>query len=611
MTLLLRPQVRIGEGPQGYLARLAETNRLSVSDLTRIGIVFDADTLRTQRCLSDRGINSALDSYLGLIGVELSNRPSAWVRRSSRCCPRCLQDLAEWRVGWELLFADACPAHGLWLIDQCAKCGEALTWQRPTRLRCGCGQPLTQQPTGPCPDSVSRLSAVLGEKLLGQLTDHGFGPIDGLDLGQLQRLIRFLGSYADPNPGPRPQKISGLERLATSWRLTSLAAEMLYDWPISLYAVLDRMQREGADAGGGRLPGRFGYFYTALYRGFPEEVFAPLRDAFENYVAEHWRGALSLRNRRFPASLLQRAAWIPANHACDHLGISRRRLVELIAEKKIAGETRTGPTGREFIVVLRRDVEQQMTALVQELSLIEVAAMLGLTKRRTQALLPQLFPEARRTGSVGMPWAIPRQRADRLLEIIEGTQKANEAPQGYVSLGHVLRYWAWSDKAVANLLSDVISGVVIPAFVIDDDSGVPSLAVETQELRDWHARTHQAPCSTLSIPDVAERIGVKQEVAYALVRSGLLASVGMEAGTKGDGRGVIPSALETFGQRYAFARDLAKQLGRSPKAIVEKLRLLGLRPVCGPLIDGCRQILYLNDSALTKAVEVIRVARHR
>jgi hypothetical protein len=135
--------------------------------------------------------------------------------------------------------------------------------------------------------------------------------------------------------------------------------------------------------------------------------------------------------------------------------------------------------------------------------------------------------------------------------------------------------------------------------------------VETQELRDWHARTHQAPCSTLSIQDVAERIGVKQEVAYALVRSGLLPTVGMDAGTKRDGRGVTPSALETFGQRYAFARDLAKQLGRSPKAIVEKLRLLGLRPVCGPLIDGCRQILYLNDSVLTKAVEVIRVARHR
>lgn len=611
MTLLLRPQVRIGEGPRGYLARLAEANRLSVSDLTRIGIVFDAGTLRTQRCLSARGMNSALDSYLDLIGVELSNRPGAWVHRSSRCCPRCLQDLAEWRVGWELLFADACPAHGLWLIDQCAKCGGALTWQRPTRLRCGCGQPLTQQPTGPCPGSVSRLSAVLGEKLLGQLTHHGFGPIEGLDLGQLQRLIRFLGSYADSNPGPRPQKIPGLERLATSWRLTSLAAEMLQDWPKSLYAVLDRMQSERADAGGGRLPGRFGYFYTALYRGFPEEVFAPLREAFENYVAEHWRGALSLRNRRFPASLLQRAAWIPANHACDQLGISRRRLVELIAEKKIAGETRKGPTGREFIVVLRSDVEQQMTALVQELSLIDVAAMLGLTKRRTQALLPQLFPEAHRTGSAGMPWAIPRQRADRLLEIIEGTQKVSEAPEGYVSLGHVLRYWAWSDKAVANLLSDVISGVVIPAFAIDDYLGVPSLAVKTQELRDWHARTHQAPCSTLSIPDVAERIGVKQEVAYALVRSGLLATVGMEAGTKRDGRGVTPSALETFGQRYAFARDLAKQLGRSPKAIVEKLRLLGLRPVCGPLIDGCRQILYLNDSALTKAVEVIRVARHR
>jgi hypothetical protein len=611
MTLLLRPQIEIGEGPQGYLARLAETNRLSISDLTRIGIVFDADNLRAQRCLSARGTNSSLDRYLDLIGAELSNRPGAWIRRSSRCCPRCLQDLAQWRVSWELLFADACPTHGLWLIDQCTKCGEALTWQRSTRLRCSCGQPLAQQAAGLCPESVRRLSSVLDEKLLGQLAEHGFGPIDGLDLGQLQRLIRFLGCYADPSPGPRPQKIPRLERLSTSWRLTSLAAEIFHDWPVSLYAVLDRMQRERVDTGGGRLPGRFGYFYTALYRGFPEDVFAKLREAFENYVAEHWRGALSLRNRRFPPGLLHRAAWIPANHACDQLKISRRRLIELIAEEKISGETRKGPTGRKFIVVLRRDVEQQLTILAQEVSLIEVAAMLGLTKRRMQALLPLLFPEARRTGSAGVPWAIPRQRADRLLQIIEGTQKINEVPDGFVSIAHVLRFWAWSDGAVVDLLSDVISGAVVPRLAIAGEYGVPALVVRTQDLRDWHARTHQTSCSTLSIPDVAERIGVKQEVAYAIVRAGLLPTTKMDAGMKRDGQGVTPAALETFGQLYIFARDLAKELGRSPKTVIEQLRVLGVQPVCGPEVDGCRQFVYRKESALTFAVDAIRRIRSK
>lgn len=611
MSLLIRPQVRIGDGPRGYLAAFAEANCLSVGDLSRIGITFNVDTLRRERCSPPKGQQPLLDDYVERVSALLCNLPRGWVRQRARFCPTCLQDWPRWHVGWELQFVDACPIHGVWLVDVCGRCNKAITWRRAKLLCCDCGQPFFTLKAVECPNAVSRLSGVLIDALMRSNTEHKFGPTGGLDVEQLQRLIRFLGCYADSGLGPWPQKVLGLESVATSWRLTSLAAEMLQDWPKSLYTVLDRMQRERADTGGGRLPGRFGYFYTVLYRGFPEEVFAPLREAFENYVAEHWRGALSQRNRRFPPGILQRAAWIPANHACDQLGLSRRRLVELIAEKKIAGETRTGPTGREFIVVLRHDVEQQMKALAQEVSLIEVAVMLGLTKRRMQVLLPQLLPEARRTGSAGMPWAIPRQRAGRLLEIIEGTQKVHEVPDGYVSLGHVLRFWAWSDKAVANLLSEVISSVVIPAFAIDDGSGVPALVLGTQELRDWHARTHQALRSNLSIPDVAERIGVKQEVAYALVRNGLLPIVGMDAGTKRDGQGVTPSALETFGQRYVFARDLAKQLGRSPKAIVEKLGLLGVQPVCGPKIDGCRQILYLNDCALTKAVEVISVVRHR
>jgi hypothetical protein len=249
-----------------------------------------------------------------------------------------------------------------------------------------------------------------------------------------------------------------------------------------------------------------------------------------------------------------------------------------------------------------------MTALAQEVSLIDVAAMLGLTKRRMQSLLPELFPEAHRTGSAGMPWAIPRQRADRLVEIIAGTEKIHNVHDGYVSLGHVLRFWAWSDKAVANLLSGVISGAVVPAFAVDDESGAPALVMGTQDLHDWHARTYQASCSTLSIPDVAERIGVKQEVAYALVRSGLLPTVEMKVGTKRDGQGVTPAALEIFGQRYIFARDLAKHLCRSPKTVIEKLGLLGLHPVCGPQVDGCRQVVYQNDVALMRAMDVICVA---
>lgn len=607
MALLLRPQVALGDGPCGYLMQLAEANRLAMRDMVAIGVTFDADVLRMQRCAPPEGIDPVLDRYLGYVSSHLAKHPSSWIRRSSRCCPVCLSNLSRWRVGWEILYADACPTHNVWLIDVCS-CGQPITWQRGTLLKCDCGRPLQRQPSASCPEAVARLSAALADKMFGNSTTSGLGPVDELSVSQLQRLIRLLGSYCDSDPGRRPQKISHQDRLATSWRLTSLGAELLKGWPESLYAVLDRMQHERSADGCGRLSGSFGYFYTALYKGFPEEVFAPLRDAFENYVADHWRGALGKRNRRLPPSILQRAAWIPANHACQRLGISLRRLTTLIGEKRIAGETRLGPSGREFIVVRREDVDSQVAALSREVDLYTAAGILGVTKRRMQILLPRLFPEAHRTTNVTSPWAIPRERLDRLTEIIIAAQGVTTIPVESIVLAHVLKFWAWTDAVVADAISAIIANELVPLCALSGVPGIAALTFREHDLREWHARTRHAATDLMTVPEVADRLGIKQEVAYALTRTGLLPTVALNAGTKRGGQGISSVALEAFGRRYVFARDLAKRLGRSPKAVVKNLALLGLRPVCGPQVDGCRQVLYESNQELTRAVASLTAA---
>lgn len=604
MTLLIRPQVVIGDGPIGYLVQLAEANHLTVSDIFAIGLAFRPDVLRKQRCAFPEGVDPALDRFLSNVAACIDEHPTAWIKRSSRCCPICLGELARWRVGWEILYADACPTHRVWLIDVCS-CGRPITWQRRTLLKCDCGRPLTNQIPVACPDTIATLSDALVGKIIGNASVTGVGPIDRLDVAQLQRLIRFLGSYGDPDPGPRPQKISNQDRLATSWRLTSLAAELLKGWPNSLYGVLDRMQREHAEEGCGRLSGRFGYFYTALYKGFAEDAFAPMRDVFENYIADHWRGALGKRNRRLPPGILQRAAWIPANHACQRLGISQRRLNTLIAGNLIAGETRMGPSGREFIVVRRVDVDKQLEALKQEVDLFTAAWMLGLTKRRMQVLLPRLFPEAYKTTGAASPWAIPRGRLDRLIGAISAAKPVRVVPAGSTSLAHVLRFWAWTDDAVADVLSAVITGEVVPSNILNGAEGVPALIFPDADLKGWHVRTQHRSAGVLGIPDVAERVGIKQEVAYALVRAGILKTVSISDGTKYESAGVSPEQLEEFGRQYVLARDLAKMRRRSPKSVIQKLELLEIQPVCGPKVDGCRQVLYANTPALASALATL------
>jgi hypothetical protein len=602
MTLLLRPQVEIGEGPRGYLAKLAEANCLSARELGGVVVAFDPDTLRGQHCAPSLGAKPDLDDYLEVVGANLARSPGAWVRRNARYCPQCLKDSPKWRVGWELLFADSCPIHGVWLIDICSGCRKPITWRRARLLRCDCGRPLVEQTPAASPTAVVRLSKVLTDKLTGKTTGHALGPIEGLDVGQLQRLIRFLGGYADPEHGPLPQKVSNIDRISVSWRLVSLAAELLAHWPNSLHTVLDRLQRTHAADGGGRLGGRFGWFYSALYRGFPEREFAPLRDAFENYLAEHWRGALGQRNRRLPAAILERAAWIPANHACRQLGVSRRRLKQLISEDKITGETRIGVTGRTVIVVRREDVARQLQQLDQEVDLIAAAGILGLTKRRMQTLMARLFPEAYRSAGVGTPWAVPRTRLDTLTGIADRLPHVSAIGDGLIAFGHILRFWAWTDAAVAGALSAVMSKTLMPVGVLSNVSSVPALLFREADLRDWHASTQLPASGMLTVPQVADRIGIKQEVAYSLVRSGLLISRPIDHGMKRGAAGVSPAALEAFGNRYRFARDLATSVGCSPRALIGRLGLLGVEPVSGPGVDGCRQVIYENTEKLQRVI---------
>ena len=105
----------------------------------------------------------------------------------------------------------------------------------------------------------------------------------------------------------------------------------------------------------------------------------------------------------------------------------------------------------------------------------------------------------------------------------------------------------------------------------------------------------------MTIPDVALKLEVKQEVAYALVRSGLLSTNDRRVGRRAERR-VSMRSLGDFQQRYVFCRDLARILGRSPKSVALFLAREGVTPAAGPEVDGCRQLVFVRteiDDCLT------------
>lgn len=608
MALLLRPTFMAGEGPLGFQFRVAEANGLGLAALRDLGIQFDVEAL----CRLGYWSTEFLDGPTGKFAMAAENtlvrNPRAWNRDVARYCPQCLQQAGHWRFGWEVLFFDACPEHGVWLLDRCIVCRRLLTWQRSELLRCACGAYLTDQQSTPSPNAVVRLSHALCQGVTASASGAAIPLLDQIDLPRIQRLIRFLGAYGDPMAGPKPQKVRGCARLETSWRLTSLAAEIINQWPQSFFDLLNRMQSSQSAIGSGRLSGSFGHFYSLLYRGFPEPEFDFLRRAFEAFVADRWQGSFGTRNRRLCTHLPKQLAWIPAKHARQHLRISQRRLDDLVNEGRIAGQERVGRSGRRFLVVRRADVDAEAVRKDVDIDLATAAELLGLKKRRMAALVTMLIPEARRIGNAGYSWVIPRKTIDCLLGIVQIATPKDAANPEEVSFAQVLRCWPWSDRTVADFLLAVLKGNFQPAGRLGSHQGLVALIFPRDLLREWHHSSYRGNLNSFSVPEVADRLMIKQEVAYFLVRKGLLRAETVGRGRLAEAR-ISPQCLSDFEASYVFGRELAAALGTSPKSIAHRLSRVGIEPKCGPSTDGCRQLLYARSHDLDRALGLINFSR--
>lgn len=579
MCLLVVPERMTDEGPCGFRFRLATSNLLSVRDLVQLEIDAEIDPISAQ-------VSSRADLDDGTF--------NPWVRRRSRFCPHCLASRQRWLIGWEVLFADSCAECGCWLVDTCSACAAPISWKRDQLLRCNCGKYLADEQACAAPAAVASLSQALQRVALrSEPTDM---PVfHGLSLGQCVRLVRLLGTYGTSDGRSVPQKVNQVDTLRVSWPITSTAAEILTSWPAGLSRLLANLISHGTAEDKGKLSKAFSGFYSALYKGFRDAEFDFLRVAFENYVAEHWTGAIGKRNRRLDESVLRAMSWIPANHACRILGVSRRRLNDLIQDGSLRGEKRLTAAHREFIVVKRSGVEKLALTLDDGIALVEASIRLGLKKQRLLALLPIICPQAKKLGAQGCPWAIPVNWVERWETLIQTQVQAKPMDSRTVALGHLIRYWPWTDEQIGLLLVDILNGEVVPTGVLNSGKGVCSLELYVHDLDHWFSGKQRVPCAEFTIPDIALRIGIKQEVVYSLVRSGLLQSTLRMVGRRAEQR-VNAVILEEFERRYILGRDIAQLLGRSPRAIAEFLLADGVRPVAGPGVDKCRQIIFQRDA---------------
>lgn len=580
-TLLLRPSALEHEGPSSYRMRLADSNILPF-DLVDHEDVYGAK-------------DDVLANQLWQRRLHMQGDSAVWLHRRARWCPRCLGDHGFGRVGWELLFADACASCGSWLVDVCHQCGVPVTWSRPSMTRCRCNANLCDAPSSAAPHAVVRLSQSMEQLVLG-LPETEMPELKQLSPQQCSRLVRLLGVYGSSQHARAPQKIATADALDVSWTVSTVAAEMLAIWPSGLHHMLERQSKLAAgQASSGRLPGVFGGFYRALYGTFKDPEFDWLRAAFEDYIAGHWSGAMGRRNLRMPDSLWSRLNWVPLSAAASQTGLSKRRIYDLIEGNLIQAARRTTASGREFVMVRQTDIQTLLSAGTDDVCLAEASLVLGVKRQRLSRLLPFLCTDARKSTLHGTPWLIPKDWIHKWTEMLETLAEHDKVPSWAFSLDQLLRYGPMDEHRICSLLRDVEARVFQPIGRYTKSVGMAGLLFHRDQLLE---RYEGQTSTVLSIPDVADRLGVKQEVAYALANLGLL-EIEMYTCGRRQARGVSTTSLEKFLTSYVLAADIAKSLHRSSRVVIAALSADGIEPVAGPALGNCRQTIYLRKDLRT------------
>lgn len=605
--LPLRPRPEADETLVGYMVRLAGVNgREDVLAFSRsLGMPFAVLRAAGTRRF-DPGILAAASGVpparlaamaawpsargrLAFNGRDLSRPMISLSRR--RACPGCLAASAHHRAAWDLTLAGACPEHRARLIDACPSCRAPLGWTHPSIATCACGFDLTRAPSDPVPE---RESGGIGEihRLLGIAFTPGperhraVSPaVEEIGADGTITLMWQLGWFEDGGRGlPRPLREA--RRRPDLHLLLDAGLRAASDWPASFHAFLDR-QRERS----GSRPGRFG----------ARKELGPVAEWAASLAADGPVGRLVLSGldsyrpcasplaSRSPimAAVARRGATLTLGRAAEMLGGSRSKARAALARRGIAASG-DGLGRGASILIMRADAEATADARDDLLDRRTLARELGCGRKVLDALLAAgvLLPAEAAAGFDGLR----RWRSSEAAALVRGLEaRAIPRPGRAVTFPAALRSLRQGGLAPAEAVRRILRGGPAPVGTDLDAIGLARVLLPADEVAALAREVRPDP-ETLSIPEFAAALGLKQEIAYRLCGSGVIRS-GPGDGTR-RGLRVPRSETDRFRLEFVLPGTLVPGAGRHRGWLADLLIAAGVAPVSGPGADGGRHWVF-------------------
>lgn len=595
-SLMNHPPPHTFESVQGFLLRLAEANAYPGVEWLQC-----VDDLRAQlRALVGTTIFGFVPKWL-----DISETPAVvpavfeqrlCLGRRARCCAACLSAVPYGQAIWEHRLYVACHLHGLELVETCHACGSPLSWKRASMTRCHCGSEISTWEQV----EASRFSVDVAQHIWrafvgviggsNDATPLQVGVLDGVSLPSIASLICQLGATTETTEYMLSPKVWRNLTSSDTHRLIAVAYSRLTDWPFKFHDFLREEDRSIEDHGVAlRQSLRVRRLKKFLFRALPPDLNF-LLDGFRGYMREQSLQTLDHRHPWATTDDLQSQAYVAANVAARQLGVRVSTLHALATRVGVKAIRKPGQTKRHFTLIQRAALSSLKQHLADEISLRTTGKLLGISASRVEQLA-DVGLLTRRTITHGLVSTslFQRREALALIDSIRNNGRVLACTDQEISIVEACRYFLSRRAEFVSLVRAMQEGRLSLKRWDESAPGLAGAILRRREFLEWHRQ--QCCIGGMTVPEAAAHLHVKQEVAYHLVKSGLLkgrvAIRGRRTATM-----ITPDSLSDFERRYISSVELAAAMSLSAGRVIAILSDLGVSPVCGPQADGSRQNIF-------------------
>lgn len=567
---VLRPRPVQGELFDAYLHRLLRVNGYQelrgLVEASPLARTPKLEFLQRRASLQEEELGRLIDPEH--VVIEAKEDRKLFLTPRIRWCPQCVTENDTFMGNWAYRTTVICIKHRSYLRDECPSC------HRPQLARsvpglCKCGLILTRSEDHAVPEPLYRLQQMLHRSLLCEDSQAFFG----LTYFKAAKLAHYMGMLACGSGKQSLSEGAHSRRLFNDRVLMMAAANTLDRWPENFLTLLALNQALPSTQSVRR---DFGTVYTVLYRCLNGSEYQFLRNEFEKFVNNNWQGTLTKRNKSFSRGTLAKHPRMTLKDAAAKTKAAPsvlKRLGSIVAAAEV-GTTH----GRRMTTVETRRLQH-----IDGVTLQKAAQLLHLPERRIRLLIEAEVIKADISPVIykAAAWFISLYELQKLMLHDEGRCSADA-----VSFAHVMKCGKLSNEEFIGLVRALMTGEV--QTVNGNENRIPlgQARVSRATFAGWLQQFRVENDLPLSVDEAAKVLGIKQEVAYHLVRKRILISC--SGRTQGSVQ-VRQKDLKSFQEKYVSLATLSKERGASPRA----LRMcLPLDPVTGPDIDGGRQYFY-------------------